>query len=87
MNLFRSTIGRKFLMAATGLILIAFVIGSPISYFMMKEWLEGFPYRVSPSPWIFVFAGTITLLVALVIIGYHSLKAAEVNPVSVLKDE
>jgi putative ABC transport system permease protein len=69
------------------LILVAFAISSPVSYFMMKGWLEGFPYRVTPSPWIFAFAGSATLLIALLIIGYHSLRAAKANPVSVLKDE
>jgi putative ABC transport system permease protein len=69
------------------LIIIAFIIGSPLSYFMMKDWLQEFSYRVVPSPWIFAAAGLAVMLVASMITAYHSLKAARTNPVDVLKDE
>ncbi len=71
----------------TRLIVIAFIFGAPLSYWMMKEWLEDFAYRITPSPWIFILTGIATLAVAVLITSYHSVKAALTNPVDVLKDE
>lgn len=71
----------------TKLIIIAFIIGAPLSYWLMTKWLQGFTYHISPSPYIYVFAGMGTLLIALAITSYHSIKAATLNPVEVLKDE
>ncbi len=69
------------------LILAAFVIGAPLSWWMMDKWLSGFAYRIAPSPWLFAGVGVGTLIVAISITFYHSLKAALTNPVEVLKDE
>jgi putative ABC transport system permease protein len=69
------------------LVIIAFIIGAPISYWMMSGWLEDFSYRVTPSLWIFGIAGVATLALAFLITSYHSLKAARTNPVDVLRDE
>jgi putative ABC transport system permease protein len=71
----------------TKLIVIAFIIGAPVSYWMMNSWLEDFAYRITPSPWIFLASGLVTLLIAILITGYHSYKAALANPVDVLRDE
>ncbi|MBL7875892.1 MAG: ABC transporter permease [Cyclobacteriaceae bacterium] len=71
----------------THLILIAFLIGAPLSYWMMMKWLQDFSYRITPSVWIFVFTGLGTLVVAILITSYHSAKAALTNPIDVLKDE
>ncbi len=71
----------------TKLILIAFVIGAPFSYWLMQQWLSDFAYRITPSLWIFAVTGLGTLLVAMLITSYHSVKAALTNPVEVLKDE
>jgi putative ABC transport system permease protein len=71
----------------TRLILIAFVIGAPVAYWLMSRWLEEFAYRITPSVWTFIITGISTLLIAVMITGYHSMKAALTNPVDVLKDE
>ncbi len=71
----------------TVLIIIAFVIGAPLSYWLMTQWLQGFEYHITPSPFIYIGAGVGTLLTALAITSYHSVKAALLNPVEVLKDE
>jgi len=71
----------------TKLILVAFLIGAPIAYYMMKYWLMDFAFAVTPSVWIFLSAGGCTLLLAVVITAYHSIQAALTNPVDVLKDE
>ncbi len=69
------------------LILIAFVIGAPLAYWLMYLWLQDFAYRIKPSPWIFVLTGATTLGVAVLITAYHSVKAALTNPVNVLREE
>jgi len=71
----------------TKLIVIAFVIGGPVAYYLMQFWLMDFAYHIKPSVWIFVLAGAGTLLLAMIITSYHSVKAALTNPVDVLKDE
>lgn len=71
----------------TKLIIIAFVIGAPLSYWLMQMWLEDFAYRITPSWWMFVLIGIATLMMAMIITSYHSIKAALTNPVDVLKDE
>ncbi len=69
------------------LIVLAFVIGAPLAYWMMDKWLQDFAFRVTPSPWIFIGTGAGIMLVAVLITGYHSLRASMVNPVKVLRDE
>jgi len=71
----------------TQLIFIAFLIGAPLSYWIMQQWLQDFSYRITPSLWIYGLVGLGTLLIAILITGYHSMKAALTNPVDVLKDE
>ena len=71
----------------TVLIVIAFLIGAPLSYWLMTQWLQGVEYHITPSPFIYIGAGVGTLLTALAITSYHSVKAALLNPVEVLKDE
>ena len=68
-------------------IVIAFVIAAPLAYWMMQQWLNDFSYKIEPSIWIFVFTGAGTLITAILITSYHSIKAALTNPVEVLKDE
>lgn len=71
----------------TRLIFMAFLISAPFSYWLMQKWLSDFAYRITPSLWIFAVTGLSTLLVAILITSYHSVKAALTNPVDVLKDE
>ena len=71
----------------TKLILLAFLIGAPLSYWMMQQWLQDFAYRVPISLWVFAGVGIGTLVTAALITSYHSVKAALTNPVVVLRDE
>lgn len=71
----------------TRLIIIAFMIGAPLSWWIMQKWLQDFAYRITPSLWIFAMVGIGTLFIAIMITSYHSMKAALTNPVDVLKDE
>lgn len=70
-----------------GLVLIAIVIATPISWYAMDRWLEGFAYRMEIQAWIFVLSGFIALLIAVFTISYQSLKSAVMNPVSSLRSE
>ena len=69
------------------LILIAFVLAVPISWYMMNSWLSGFAYHVELGAEIFLFAGLLTLIIAWVTVSYQSIKAAVVNPVRSLRSE
>jgi putative ABC transport system permease protein len=69
------------------LVIIAFLIAIPIGYFMMQKWLEGFAYRIDLNVWVFLIAGTISLSIAWITIGFESIKAAVANPVKSLRNE
>lgn len=69
------------------LIVIAFVVGAPISYWLMQRWLEDFGNRITVSGLVFIITGVGTLLFSLLVTSYHALKAAHTNPIDVLKDE
>ncbi|WP_185154527.1 ABC transporter permease [Fulvivirga sp. M361] len=69
------------------LILIAFAVSIPTSYFLLERWLSEFAYRINLQIWPFVIAGIITFIVSMITILYHALKASFINPVTTLKYE
>jgi putative ABC transport system permease protein len=69
------------------LIALANVIAWPVAFWVMKGWLEDFSYRVSMSVWVFVGAGSLTLLIALLTVSYQAVKAAIANPADSLRYE
>lgn len=69
------------------MILIAFVIASPITYVFMAGWLENFAYRIEINPLLFLIGGAVALLIALATVSYHVVKAVRANPVSSLRYE
>ena len=69
------------------LVVISSLIAWPISYYILAGWLENFAYRVSLTAWIFLASGLLTLIIALLTVGYHALRAASANPVNSLKYE
>jgi ABC-type antimicrobial peptide transport system permease subunit len=69
------------------LLLIAFVIAAPLSWYIMNKWLESFAYRISPGIEIFILAIFITLSITGLTVGYTSVKAALMNPVKSLRSE
>ncbi len=69
------------------LVLIASLLAFPVSFFAMNEWLQGFAYRISISPWIFVIAGVSAILLALLTVSFQAIKAAMANPVKSLRTE
>ena len=69
------------------LVIISILIATPISWYAMGLWLEGFAYRMEIKPWIFMLAGLAALSIAILTISYQSLKSARMNPVNSLKSE
>jgi len=69
------------------LVALAILIASPIAWWAMNKWLQGFAYAVPLQWWIFAVAGLGALLIALMTVSFQSIKAALMNPVRSLKAE
>lgn len=69
------------------LILLSVIIASPVAWYAMHNWLQNFAYRISIPVWVFLFAGAMALLTAVLTISYHAVKAALANPVKSLRSE
>ena len=63
------------------------LIAWPVAYFIMKKWLQDFAYRIDLSVWMFLFAGIGALMIGLVAVSFHSIKAANANPIEALRYE
>ena len=68
-------------------VLLANVIAWPVAYFIMSKWLEDFAYRIEMGWWMFLFSGSIALVIALVTVSFHAIKTAMLNPVKSLRYE
>lgn len=68
-------------------VVIAFVIATPVAYYVMHQWLENFAYKTELSWWVFALAGVLALGVALLTVSWQSWKAAIKNPVESLRYE
>jgi putative ABC transport system permease protein len=66
---------------------IAFVIATPIAWYVMHNWLGTFAYRTSLTWWIFAFAGMLALFIAVLTVTWQSWKTATTNPVKALRYE
>lgn len=66
---------------------IAIVIASPIAWLLMNKWLQNFIYRVNINISVFLLAGIIALLIALITVSSQAIRAALANPVKSLKSE
>ena len=69
------------------LVLIAFVIAVPVTWFIMHNWLQDFAYRINIQIWVFAVAGILAVMIALLTIGIQAFKAAVANPVKSLRTE
>ena len=69
------------------LVLIAFVLASPLAWWSMTKWLEDYEYKVNLGPSIFLLAGLFVAFIAFVTISLQAFKAASSNPVKSLKSE
>ncbi|MBK6478776.1 MAG: hypothetical protein IPF93_10855 [Saprospiraceae bacterium] len=71
----------------SGLICIAFVIASPLVYWLMNKWLSDYTYRVDIKWWVFGLAGVSILLIALMTVSVQAFKAALANEGRALRTE
>ncbi|AYL99330.1 FtsX-like permease family protein [Mucilaginibacter celer] len=69
------------------LVFISILISSPLAWFMMSKWLQGFAYRINIQWWVLAVAGVLAVLIAFVTISFQSIRAALANPVKSLKNE
>lgn len=69
------------------LIVIAFVISSPIAWYFVHHWVQQYVYRLPISGWIFVAGGLGALLIALGTVSFQAFRAASMNPVRSLRSE
>ena len=69
------------------LVCIAILLASPVAYYLMSRWLQDFVYRIDISWWIFIVAGMMALLIALLTVSFQAIKAAIANPVKSLRTE
>ncbi len=70
-----------------GLVILAFLIAVPISYFFVDNWMKDFANRISIGVSHYALGVIISLLVVSISIGYQSIKAARINPVNLLRNE
>jgi putative ABC transport system permease protein len=71
----------------TRLVLLANVIAWPVAWYLLNRWLQSFLYRTHVRFDIFIVAGAVTFIIALVTISYQSIRAATANPVDSLRHE
>lgn len=69
------------------LVLVAILVASPIAWYGMQRWLNGFAYRIDIQWWMFVTVGITAIMIALLTVGFQSVKAALANPVKSLRNE
>lgn len=69
------------------LIILSVLLAIPLAYFLITAWLDGFAYYARLDPFIFAVSALLAVLLAYLIVSYHSIKVARGNPVEVLKYE
>src|SRR5262249_55189865 len=68
---------KEFLLFVT----LALLIATPVAWFGMNKWLEEYAYRIEISWWMFLVAGVVAILIALLTVSFHALRTAIANPV------
>lgn len=71
----------------TKLIIVAFLLATPLSWYIMDNWLQGFAYRINLNVGVFLISGVAAVAVSWLTVSYQSVKAAMMNPVKSLRSE
>ncbi|MFO7850846.1 MAG: ABC transporter permease [Bacteroidota bacterium] len=85
-----STVSRVVLLLSTEflyLVLIAAVIGFPLSYLYLNNWLKDFPYRIGIEASVFIIVGLAALAISLITVSFQSYRAAVINPANAIRRE
>ena len=69
------------------LVLLASVIAFPVAWYAMNRWLQDFAYRIDIGWWIFILAGLIAIIIAIITVSFQAIRAALTNPVNSLRTE
>jgi putative ABC transport system permease protein len=78
---------RRLLSRFMAYVVVAFVIATPVIYYIGSDWLSNFSYRIALSPWIFAVAGFTCFIISLLTVVIQSWRAASENPVNNIKTE
>lgn len=70
-----------------GLVLLSIVVATPFAWYLLNDWLQDFAYHIQLNWWAFALAGLAAILIAMITVGFQSIKAALANPVKSLRSE
>ena len=85
-----STVQSVALLLSSGfiqLVIIGSIFAVPVAWYVMNNWLDSFPYRITINPLIFLFASALVILIAFISVGYQTIKSALANPATTLRYE
>ncbi|HEY4107918.1 ABC transporter permease [Puia sp.] len=68
-------------------VVLAILISTPLAWWAMHKWLEGFAYRMTIGLWVFVASGLLAVVIAMLTVGLRAMRAARINPAKTLKTE
>jgi putative ABC transport system permease protein len=71
----------------TLLLIISFILVSPLTYYLLHSWLNNFAYRIPINPLWFIAGGILAFTISLITISYHTIRSARANPVKALRYE
>jgi ABC-type antimicrobial peptide transport system permease subunit len=69
------------------LVLVSIIIASPVAWFAMHKWLQGYGYRININWFVFFASGLLVIVIALLTVSFQAIKAATANPVKSLRTE
>jgi ABC-type antimicrobial peptide transport system permease subunit len=69
------------------LVCIALLIASPVAWWLMNSWLQNYAYRTPITWWMFLLAGALAVIIALVTVSFQAARAAVANPIKSLRTE
>ena len=69
------------------LVVVSLVVASPLAWWVMNNWLQDFAYRIDIGWWMFILAGVIAIVIAMMTVSFQAIKAAVANPVKSLRTE